>query len=51
MLRGSLMRASSRRVSSSGLTSSQYLMRKMPDSMDRLFELRRDFEKAPGLLH
>ena len=45
------MRASSCPVCSSGLTSSQYLIRMMPDFDKGLFDFRRHFEKALDCVH
>ncbi len=50
ILRPSSMRASRRRVCSSGLTSSQYLSRMMPESDHQLLEQRHHLEKSPRLL-
>ena len=45
------MLASSRRVCSSSLTSSQYLTRMIPEFDDRFLHRRRDLEKALHLVH
>ena len=45
-LRPSFMRASRRRVCSSGLTSSQYLSRMIPESTIDLLDRRNDAQKA-----
>ena len=45
------MRASSRRVCSSGLDLEPVFDEKDARFDDRLFEFRRDFEEAPDLLH
>ena len=49
-LRGSSIRLSSRRVCSSGLTSSQYLRRMMPESTIAFSTSGTAFEEASGLL-
>ena len=49
-LRGSSMRLSSRRVCSSGPTSSQYLIRMMPESTIAFSTAGRDLEEPSGLL-